>query len=110
MEIARTEEHIVAVKKEFLVENKITSHADSSPQIVLPSIQSLDNESLPSQHNNDNSAVEELESSANILSGHIEGIVASEVREGYKSNGYKIDDRDRRDQKKKDFTGGRMLI
>lgn len=110
MEIARTEEHIVAVKKEFLVENKIISHADSSPQIVLPSAQSLDNESLPSQHNNENSAIGESESSVNISSDNIEGLVASEVREGYKSNGYKIDDRDRRDQKKKDFTGGRMLI
>ena len=32
-----------------------------------------------------------------------------DVPEGYKSNGYKIDDRDRQQSHKKDFTGGEYL-
>lgn len=33
----------------------------------------------------------------------------ADVPEGYKSNGYKIDDRDRQQSHKKDFTGGGLL-
>jgi hypothetical protein len=113
MENAKSEEHVVAVRKEFLIENKIKTHVNSSPQTVLPSAPSQDNESLqPLQHNTKeaDSADGKTESAENVLSNNSEVVAAGEIREGYKSNGYKIDDRDRRDQRKKDFTGGRILL
>lgn len=100
-----TEEHVVAIKSEFLMENKSRSQTNSSSQIVLPS---TDSESVSVQHNSENSTTEET--AANKLSENIEVLATNEIKEGYKSNGYKIDDRDRRDQRKKDFTGGKMLL
>lgn len=104
-----TPEYMVAVKKEYLVpiknEGKRTLLVDSDGKTSQSSDQIEQKIDLEIRNEGDGSTTS---ISAAIAKSVVTG--DGETPEGYKSNGYKIDDRDRQQnsgwKNKKDYTGG----
>ena len=103
-----TPEYMVAVKREYLVpiknEGKRTYLADSDGKTSQSSDQIEQKIDLEIRNEGDESTTS---NSAVIAQSVV--TVDGETPEGYKSNGYKIDDRDRQQNsgwKNKDYTGG----
>lgn len=116
---AETPEYMVAVKKEFLVLNKVLSKKKSSSNC-----KSLSNFGSSSENMHNDAETQSMTASSLVTNTDVEAskidcdvpdiFVGKDsdgnIAEGYKSNGYKIDDRDRQQsntwEKPKDYTGG----
>lgn len=98
---AEVPEYMVAVKKEFLVLNKGACKKSSESTDNVQNGAETENKIAPSVDTMIDCDVPEIP---------VGKISDGDLAEGYKSNGYKIDDRDRQQsgnwKKSKDYTGG----
>lgn len=98
---AEVPEYMVAVKKEFLVLNKGACKKSSASTDNVQNDVEIENKTAPSVDTMIDCDVPEIP---------VGKTSDGDTAEGYKSNGYKIDDRDRQQSsnrnKSKDYTGG----
>ena len=107
-----TPEYMVAVKREYLVPIKNDGRrpilTDSGEKTAECKDERGQKSDLAIQKEGDSLTAKETSDSA-VMVDNV-GTVDGEAPEGYKSNGYKIDDRDKQQnsgwKNKKDYTGG----
>ena len=106
-------DYMVAVKGAYLVPVKSSRKREVSADTNVNHSEFPKSETT--EESSTNKEVAPLPSDDGDASTSAQAIAASnlpadgDVPEGYKSNGYKIDDRDRQQSHKKDFTGGELF-
>ena len=105
---AEVPEYMVAVKKEFLVLNKGACKKNSACTEKVQNDVETENKTASSLITKTDVEVSKID--CNVHEIPVGKTSEGDIAEGYKSNGYKIDDRDRQQSsnwnKPKDYTGG----
>jgi hypothetical protein len=109
---AEVPEYMVAVKKEFLVLNKGVCKKISASNENVQNDAETENKTAPSLTTNTDVQASKID--CDVPEIPVGKSSDGDIAEGYKSNGYKIDDRDRQQSsnwnKPKDYTGGSVIL
>jgi hypothetical protein len=109
---AEVPEYMVAVKKEFLVLNKGVCKKISASNENVQNNAETENKTAPSLTTNTDVQASKID--CDVPEIPVGKSSDGDIAEGYKSNGYKIDDRDRQQSsnwnKPKDYTGGSVIL